>query len=586
MKKVISLILSVAMLLSIVSVVDFSAFAEDSSSVNKIELDTEYYIETDNDGNFEEYFLFAPQKTGKYVLSFDENEWSCQFWITSNAYGDDNTDFELIDYGEHLYLNSDYVYKIRCKGNYWNYDQSIKRKFRFNISDLSAKTLILGKKLETFYGRIFFTPDKTGMYKFSVDNGYIKEENYDENEITYKFEGRTGDEYYYLESNKEYAFITRSYNEKAPIGIVATKSKDIVNAEIVSFPDISDLIIGQVYPYDKLKVKLYYDDSSTKVVNLADYNMVHSYYQDEGFGFEIDDNILWFKEEYDGNGYNTETYNELHTTNRTVSMNFGNSSVCFKYDVNNYITNCTLLKNPTANHAENASVSLTLSNGTTRKVDFVDTPIYYTGHGGSTFIKDTQGNIYSIIVYSDEVKAWGLDDTSPSYSIDYSKSFILFKTKETYVICYYELNGGEVVITPTPNPAPQPPTQPTQETPQQAAQQTAQQQSVKNDTATEQVNVAKPKSTNIKKNKAAKKAVSVEWKKVGGVKGYQIQVATDKKFKKNKKTVNIKKQKTTKTTVKKLKSKKKYYIRVRTYKIANGKKVYSSWSKVKSVKTK
>ena len=162
----------------------------------------------------------------------------------------------------------------------------------------------------------------------------------------------------------------------------------------------------------------------------------------------------------------------------------------------------------------------------------------------------------------------------------------MFKTKETYFICYYELNGGEVVITPTPNPAPQPPTQPTQETPQQAAQQTAQQQSVKNDTATEQVNVAKPKSTNIKKNKAAKKAVSVEWKKVSGVKGYQVQVATDKKFKKNKKTVTIKKQKTTKTTVKKLKAKKKYYVRIRTYKIVNGKKVYSSWSKVKSVKTK
>ena len=140
--------------------------------------------------------------------------------------------------------------------------------------------------------------------------------------------------------------------------------------------------------------------------------------------------------------------------------------------------------------------------------------------------------------------------------------------------------------TPTPNPAPQPSTQPTQETQQQAAQQTAQQPSVKNDTAAEQVSVAKPKSVSPKKVKSAKKAVSVEWKKVGGVKGYQIQVATDKKFKKNKKTVTIKKQKTTKTTVKKLKAKKKYYVRVRTYKIVNGKKVYSSWSKVKSVKTK
>jgi len=581
MKKVISLFLSLAMLLSIVSVVDFSAFAEDSSSVNKIELDTEYYIETDNDGNFEEYFLFAPQKTGKYVLSFDENEWSCQFWITSNAYGDDNTDFELIGYGEHLYLNSDYVYKIRCKGNYWNYDQSIKRKFRFNISDLSSKTLILGKKLETFYGRIFFTPDKTGMYKFSVDNGYIKEENYDENEITYKFEGRTGDEYYYLESNKEYAFITRSYNEKAPIGIVATKSKDIINAEIVSFPDISDLIIGQVYPYDKLKVKLYYDDSSTKVANLADYNMVHSYYQDEGFGFEINDNILWFKTEYE-NDDDTENCDDAKVYNKKFSMNFGNSSVCFQYDVNNYITNCTLLKNPTANHAENASVSLTLSNGTIRKVDFVSMPIRFSGEGGNTVIKDTNGNIYSFAVWSDEVKAWSTYGLPQD--IDYNKSFMLFPSLNTYFACYYELNGGEVVITPTP--APQPSTQPTQETQQQVAQQTAQQQSTQNDTTTAQTKVAKPKSASIKKVKAAKKAISVIWKKVSGVKGYQVQVATDKKFKKNKKTVNIKKQKTTKTTVKKLKAKKKYYVRIRTYKIVNGKKVYSSWSKVKSVKTK
>ena len=127
---------------------------------------------------------------------------------------------------------------------------------------------------------------------------------------------------------------------------------------------------------------------------------------------------------------------------------------------------------------------------------------------------------------------------------------------------------------PTPSPTPSAtPTQPNQ-----------------NDTNTsngEDVTViSKPKSASIKKIKAAKKAVSVEWKKVSGVKGYQVQVATDKKFKKNKKTVTVKKQKTTKTTVKKLKAKKKYYVRIRTYKIANGKKVYSSWSKVKTVKTK
>ncbi len=97
--------------------------------------------------------------------------------------------------------------------------------------------------------------------------------------------------------------------------------------------------------------------------------------------------------------------------------------------------------------------------------------------------------------------------------------------------------------------------------------------------------VSKPKSTKIKKATGSKKAIALTWAKVSGVKGYEVQVAADKKFKKNKKTVTIKKQKTTKTTVKKLKAKKKYYVRVRTYKTVNGKKVYSSWSKIKTVKT-
>lgn len=123
--------------------------------------------------------------------------------------------------------------------------------------------------------------------------------------------------------------------------------------------------------------------------------------------------------------------------------------------------------------------------------------------------------------------------------------------------------------TPTPSPAPTPaPTQP-----------------IATPNATVKA-VSKPKSAKIKKVKAAKKAIAVEWKKVSGVKGYQVQVATDKKFKKNKKTATVKKQKTTKVTIKKLKAKKKYYVRIRTYKTVNGKKVYSSWSKVKTVKTK
>lgn len=103
---------------------------------------------------------------------------------------------------------------------------------------------------------------------------------------------------------------------------------------------------------------------------------------------------------------------------------------------------------------------------------------------------------------------------------------------------------------------------------------------------TKNTKTVKPKKTSIKKLSKGKKKFTVTWAKVSGVKGYQIQYSSDKKFKKNNKSVTVTKQKTTKATVKKLKSKKKYYVRVRTYKMVNGKKIYSSWSKVKSVKTK
>lgn len=92
--------------------------------------------------------------------------------------------------------------------------------------------------------------------------------------------------------------------------------------------------------------------------------------------------------------------------------------------------------------------------------------------------------------------------------------------------------------------------------------------------------------TKITKTKGAKKKLTVNWKKISKATGYQIQVATDKKFTKNKKSVTITKNKTISKTIKKLKSKKKYYIRVRTYRKVAGKKVYSSWSSVKNIKTK
>ena len=98
--------------------------------------------------------------------------------------------------------------------------------------------------------------------------------------------------------------------------------------------------------------------------------------------------------------------------------------------------------------------------------------------------------------------------------------------------------------------------------------------------------LAKPKATVIKKLKAGKKKITVTWKKrTKNTTGYQIQYSTKKNFKKAK-TVKVKGAKKTKKTIKKLKSRKRYYVRIRTYRTKGGKTVYSRWSKAKTVRVR
>lgn len=95
-----------------------------------------------------------------------------------------------------------------------------------------------------------------------------------------------------------------------------------------------------------------------------------------------------------------------------------------------------------------------------------------------------------------------------------------------------------------------------------------------------------PPKTSIKKLTAAKKSLKVSInKKTTQVTGYEIQYSTSKKFKSAKK-VTIKKAKTTSATIKKLKAKKTYYVRVRAYKTVGKTKYYSGWSTYKTKKTK
>ena len=99
-----------------------------------------------------------------------------------------------------------------------------------------------------------------------------------------------------------------------------------------------------------------------------------------------------------------------------------------------------------------------------------------------------------------------------------------------------------------------------------------------------QITIKAPGRATIKTIKKGKRKAQLKWKKVSKAKGYMIQYSTSKKFKRS----QTKKKYTTKTslTVKKLKSKKTYYFRIKAYtKGAANKKVYSkNWSKVKKCK--
>ena len=95
----------------------------------------------------------------------------------------------------------------------------------------------------------------------------------------------------------------------------------------------------------------------------------------------------------------------------------------------------------------------------------------------------------------------------------------------------------------------------------------------------------------LKVKAAKKKKAKISWKKAASASGYQIQYSTDKKFKKGVKTKKVSGAAKTSVTIKKLKAKKKYYFRIRSYTVlkhVSGTKdtVYGKWSKAKKVKIK
>ncbi|MPM58345.1 hypothetical protein SDC9_105176 [bioreactor metagenome] len=85
----------------------------------------------------------------------------------------------------------------------------------------------------------------------------------------------------------------------------------------------------------------------------------------------------------------------------------------------------------------------------------------------------------------------------------------------------------------------------------------------------------------VKLSTPKSKSIKVSWNKISGAKGYEVYRSTSKKGKYSKTTTS-----NLSYTNKNLTKKKTYYYKVRAYKVVNNKKVYSSYSSIKSISAK
>ncbi len=101
------------------------------------------------------------------------------------------------------------------------------------------------------------------------------------------------------------------------------------------------------------------------------------------------------------------------------------------------------------------------------------------------------------------------------------------------------------------------------------------------------ITATKCRKTSIKKITSSGKKINLTWSKISEATGYQVVYSTSKNFTESTtKKVNVKKASTVKATLKSLKKGKKYYVKVRAYKTADGKKIYGAYSAVKNIKVK
>lgn len=644
MKKVISLFLSAMMILTSVLCVNFSAFAKDIESGSiKLGKNTVKVSEFDETNSTYYWYSFVPDETAVYNF---ESHYTVSDNTDPVIYLCDKNKNEIADHDDiggrenrnfrlktSLIKGETYYLYFREYNDLTSFEFSVdKTKINFSFTFAKKHTLTQGCDSNI---RIDDNGDEYDYYNLDnviySEGNIITETKEDGTKVTYICKNTKADEDgedgfsfvdgdgnsfpYWIDcdsaqcrnhlktgDNVQCYFTVRSddYNIDVPFtidikdfdisGITFTLAeKHTLTQGYDSYIDIDDN--GEAYDHYNFWNVIYSEGNTLTVSKTGGTKTVYTY--DNNYYTFVDSDGNHF--DYDLDFSTSQSKNHLKPDNDVqCSFRVYNIDVPFTVDiVENPVASIEYIGNITVSDKDKH----TYDDGDYYYDYTIYQPgakivIYYKNGTSDTYIcqgiydEDEKDTYYHFINVNDSEDWLDIDD---HYDYQYKTPWTAGGNNLIYIMCHSVITTIPVTVipstpvpNPTPNPTPAPSPAPAQPVPAPststsapAAQTIAQPAAPKNN-----------KKVKVASAKAGKKSVKVTWKKVKGIKGYQIQYSTNKKFKKGNKTITVKSTKSTSATIKKLKSKKKYYVRMRTYKIVNGKKVYSAWSKAKSVKVK
>lgn len=646
MKKVISLFLSAMMILTSVLCVNFSAFAKDIESGSiKLGKNTVKVSEFDETNSTYYWYSFVPDETAVYNFeshyTVSDNTDPVIYLCDKNKNeiadhddigGRENRNFRLqtsLIKGETYYLyfqeyNDLTSFEFTVDKTQINFSFTLSQKHTLTRGyDSSIYTDDNGDEYDHYnLGNVIYSEGNTitetkedgTKVTYTCKNTKANEDDEDDfsfvdgdgNLFPYRIDCDSAQSINHLKTgdNVQCYFTVRSddYNIDVPFtidikdfdisGITFTLAeKHTLTQGYDSYIDIDDN--GEAYDHYNFWNVIYSEGNTLTVSKTGGTKTVYTY--DNNYYTFVDSDGNHF--DYDLDFSTSQSKNHLKPDNDVqCSFRVYNIDVPFTVDiVENPVASIEYIGNITVSDKDKH----TYDNGDYYYDYTIYQPgakivIYYKNGTSDTYIcqgiydEDEKDTYYHFINVNDSEDWLDIDD---HYDYQYKTPWTAGGNNLIYIMCHSVITTIPVTVIYTPAPEPnrtpnpiilapapihaQPVPAPSTSTSAPAAQTTTQPAAPKNN-----------KKVKVASAKAGKKSVKVTWKKVKGIKGYQIQYSTNKKFKKGNKTITVKSTKSTSATIKKLKSKKKYYVRMRTYKIVNGKKVYSAWSKAKSVKVK